>query len=476
MDEPVRQSYRPDVSFDGGDLDCGSGLLLLIRKHIDPLARGQILEVRSTEVSLERDLPSWSRLTGNELISWSRNAGTWSFLICKGSLAERKESPAPAPSRPGAERRVEGARMSARLSKPDSIPQIAPLSVMGIGSWPRPRWMLQALHEHVEGRLGDDEFQATADDAVRLAVEAQLRSHAAVLTSGEQRRDNYATFVGGLLENCQLIPLTDLLPLVDDPEKFEKELLSLDVPASEVRHPAAFGKLKRARPIAAHELEFLRGLTDNPVKIALPAPYLLTRIMWMECISDKAYRSREELAADIVQILREELHDLLSAGAALVQFDEPVLTEVVFTGAKNSRSFMCGALSEKGSAEHELGFARELINQVVDGAPLERTAIHICRGNWTRDESAALSGDYRPLVPILKALKLGNYLLELCTPRAGEIEALKELPTDRRIGVGLVNPKTEIVESRSEERRVGKEGEELVDGDVEREKSDVCTV
>ena len=53
-------------------------------------------------------------------------------------------------------------------------------------------------------------------------------------------------------------------------------------------------------------------------------------------------------------------------------------------------------------------------------------------------------------MPILKALKLGNYLLELCTPRAGEIEALKELPTDRRIGVGLVNPKTEIVESSEE--------------------------
>ena len=436
MAETDRDSHRPDVSFDGGDLDCGSGLLLLIRKHIDPLARGQVLEVRSTELSVEQDLPSWCRLTGNELISWTRNAGTWSFLICKGSLAEKSESQARAQSRPDAERKMDAARISERLSKPASTPEIAPLSVMGIGSWPRPRWMLQAMHEHIEGRLGEEEFQATADDAVRLAVEAQLRSAVDVVTDGEQRRDNYASFVGGLLENCQLIPLTDLLPLVDDPEEFEKELLSLDVPASEVRHPAVFGKLRRRRPIAAHELEFVRTLTDRPVKIALPGPYLLTRIMWMECITDKAYGSREELAGDIVQILREELHDLLSAGAALVQFDEPVLTEVVFTGAKNSRSFMCGALSEKGSPEHELAFARELINQVVDDAPLERTAIHICRGNWTRDESAALSGDYHPLVPTLKALKVGNYLLELCTPRAGEIEALKELPQDRRIGIG----------------------------------------
>jgi len=48
------------------------------------------------------------------------------------------------------------------------------------------------------------------------------------------------------------------------------------------------------------------------------------------------------------------------------------------------------------------------------------------------------------------AEEFGTYLLELCTPRAGEMEALKDLPQDRRVGIGLVNPKTEIVESLEE--------------------------
>src|SRR2546422_2062672 len=138
---------------------------------------------------------------------------------------------------------------------------------MGIGSWPRPRWMLRALHEHLEGRLGDDEFEATARDAVGLAVDAQVRAGVDVVTDGEQRRDNYASFVGGLLDNCQLIPLVDLLPLVDDPAEFEAELRSLDVPASEVRHPAVWGPLGRSRPLAVHEYEFARTLTDRPVKV-----------------------------------------------------------------------------------------------------------------------------------------------------------------------------------------------------------------
>jgi 5-methyltetrahydropteroyltriglutamate--homocysteine methyltransferase len=298
-------------------------------------------------------------------------------------------------------------------------------------------------------------------------VDAQLRAGVDVVTDGEQRRDNYASFVGSRLDNCQLIPLTDLLPLVDDPEKFEAEMRSLDVPASQVRHPALFGPLGRSRGLAVPELEAVRAITDKPVKVALPGPYLLTRIMWMECISDRAYRSREHLAEDVVRILREEIHALLAGGASLVQLDEPVLSEVVFTGVKNARSFMCGALSEKGDTEQELAFAAELVNRVTAGLPIGRIGLHVCRGNWTRDETAALSGDYRPLVRLFQRLSVGSLLLELSTPRAGDITILKDLPATVRLGVGVVNQKQERVEPVAEivaraRRAIAMVGEERV--------------
>ena len=223
---------------------------------------------------------------------------------------------------------------------------------------------------------------------MRLAVDAQLRAGADVITDGEQRRDNYSSFVGGILDNCQLVPLTDLLPLVEDPEEFERQLRALDVPAGDVRHPVAFGPIGRSRPIATHEARFVKTLTDRPVKVALPGPYLLTRTMWMDCIVDRAYPTREDLARDIVRVLREEISFLLADGVALVQLDEPVLSEVVFTGgasvdgaqATGKRSFMCGALSEKSDTPSELAFARDLINAVADGFPRERLALHMCRG------------------------------------------------------------------------------------------------
>jgi len=449
MDPVERHTHAADVSFDGGDLDCGNGLLLLIRQHIDPMSRGQLLEIRSTETSVQEDLPAWCRLTGNELISWTRSGAQRSFVVCKGTLLERQTAALPAVTS-AIKQSLVAVKWMDQLPSPAPSPEIKPLSLMGIGSWPRPRWMIQALHEHTEGRLPETQFQETADDAVRLAVEAQLRAGVDVVTDGEQRRDSYASFVGGRLDNCQLIPLTDLLPLVDDPEQFEQELRALDVPAGEVRHPAVFGPLGRSKSLAVHELKFAKTLSGKPVKVALPGPYLLTRTMWMECLSDRAYATRDELARDIVRVLREELFCLLAAGATLVQFDEPVLTEVVFTGPKARRSFMCGALSEKQDSPVELAFARDLINAVVEGAPMSRVALHICRGNWTKDESAALSGDYRPLLGLLNSLKVGTFFLELCTPRAGEMEVLQAIASDRRIGVGVVNQKLDHIETPEE--------------------------
>ena len=40
-------SIRPDAVCDGGDLDCGSGLLLIIRDAMSPLPAGGVLEVES---------------------------------------------------------------------------------------------------------------------------------------------------------------------------------------------------------------------------------------------------------------------------------------------------------------------------------------------------------------------------------------------------------------------------------------------
>jgi 5-methyltetrahydropteroyltriglutamate--homocysteine methyltransferase len=172
--------------------------------------------------------------------------------------------------------------------------------------------------------------------------------------------------------------------------------------------------------------------------------------MWMECISDRAYASRDALADDLVRVLREEIAFLLAGGAAIVQLDEPVLTEVVHGRAGGGRSFMCGALGDKAEPAVELAFAAALLDRVADGLPRDRLALHICRGNWTPDESAALRGDWRPLVEFVARAPVGTLLLEMATPRAGDEAVLEAIPRDKRVGLGAVDQKLARVETVDE--------------------------
>jgi TusA-related sulfurtransferase/uncharacterized OsmC-like protein len=74
----------PDATCDGGDLDCGSGLLLIIRNAMSPLPAGGVLEVRSRESSVKEDLPAWCRLVGHEMLATCPgDAGYTSYFVRK---------------------------------------------------------------------------------------------------------------------------------------------------------------------------------------------------------------------------------------------------------------------------------------------------------------------------------------------------------------------------------------------------------
>jgi TusA-related sulfurtransferase/uncharacterized OsmC-like protein len=75
---------EPDAVCEGGDLDCGSGLLLIIREAMAPLRDGGVLEVRSREISVKEDLPAWCRMVGHALLSVEPAGGDYlHFRIAK---------------------------------------------------------------------------------------------------------------------------------------------------------------------------------------------------------------------------------------------------------------------------------------------------------------------------------------------------------------------------------------------------------
>ena len=196
------------------------------------------------------------------------------------------------------------------------------------------------MREHRTGRIGRTEFEKFADEEVRRCISLQHEAGVDIVVDGELRRDNFYSFITDKVEGTELMSLADMLDTVDDKAAFEEMLQTLDAPAFAIRNPTCTGRLQRREPLAVNELKFLRSLTDRPVKVTLPGPYLLTRAMWVSSFTKGIYGDKPVMADDIVQLLRDELQDLVAENVEFIQFDEPVLTEVVHSGTDKRRTFM----------------------------------------------------------------------------------------------------------------------------------------
>src|SRR5215472_2135438 len=179
-----------------------------------------------------------------------------------------------------------------------------PVSV--VGSWPRPAWLIQALRRRQAGDTSFAEFNSVADDAVLAALKYQEDAGVDIVTDGEQRRDNFYSFVVEKLQGIKLMTMTQLLDHMKDRASFEETLRALDVPSFAMKSPVAVDHVQSKTDLARDELEFAKAHSKRRVKVPLPGPYMLTRSSWFPGLSDSAYPEIEDLGQEVSRILHHE--------------------------------------------------------------------------------------------------------------------------------------------------------------------------
>lgn len=78
------------------------------------------------------------------------------------------------------------------------------------------------------------------------------------------------------------------------------------------------GAVERQKPVFVEDARYLRQLTSQPIKWALPGPMTM-----IDTLYDNHYKSREKLASSSPKILNQEAKELEAAGVDIIQFDEP---------------------------------------------------------------------------------------------------------------------------------------------------------
>jgi len=178
------------------------------------------------------------------------------------------------------------------------------------GSYPRigPTPELQALRQTIaqrdSGKKSDSDVKAAEDSLTKAAIAEQVASGLDLVTDGQIRWYDPISHVAGKLEN---VSINGLLRYFDTNFYF--------------RQPVVSAPIRRRASVLRREFEIARGATDRVVKPVLTGPYTLA----CGSILEGGYRSRRDLARAYAEVLAHEVADLVHAGAAVIQVDEPYL-------------------------------------------------------------------------------------------------------------------------------------------------------
>ena len=178
-----------------------------------------------------------------------------------------------------------------------------------VGSLLRPPVLRQAFRDHMGKRLDDAAFAKIQDTCIRDVVKMQEDVGLKVVTDGEFRRGSYW---GRFVERIDGFAIKPAVFKFRDDQGHQVDFTA----------PYADGKLKRNKPLALDEFEFLKGITSATPKITLPAPSTMHFYRATDFAAKSAYADVKSFFDDLDRIFREEIADLTKAGCKYIQLDE----------------------------------------------------------------------------------------------------------------------------------------------------------
>ena len=236
------------------------------------------------------------------------------------------------------------------------VPHILPTTV--VGSYPQPDWLVnrELLSKMVPRtrmkelwRVDEAYLEQAQDDATVLAIRDMESAGIDIITDGEIRRESYSNRLATALDGVD----------IDNPGQ-------VTVRGGRVTEvPRIVGKVKRMRPVELRDMEFLRRNTKQAAKMTLPGPFTMS-----QQAKNEYYNDHEDLVMDFAAAVNEEAHDLVKAGADVIQLDEPWV---------------------RNDPDAARRYAVQGINRALQGIKVP-TIVHLCFGY-----AAVVPGETKPM-------------------------------------------------------------------------------
>jgi 5-methyltetrahydropteroyltriglutamate--homocysteine methyltransferase len=260
-----------------------------------------------------------------------------------------------------------------------------------------PAYLERAKNDYLSRRLSRHDLEEMHDAARKAAIKDQEVAGVDIVSDGELQRDNMIDFV-------EKIPGVQV--------DLGSKRFYYDFYESVVRSKLASGPMG-----LAEDFRFLRRFTDRLPKVAISGPHTLVKR-----IQNRYYPSEEAFALDLARVLNTELRELVRAGATELQIDEPYYS---------------------GFPE-DLPWAIRAVNTMVESVDAN-VSLHICYGN--RYGKPSWEGSYRYLFPAILDARVSLVSLEFARRGDDDLQLFKEFDPPFSLGLGVVDVKTQDIES-----------------------------
>ena len=94
--------------------------------------------------------------------------------------------------------------------------------------------------------------------------------------------------------------------------------------------------------------------------------------------------------------------------------------------------------------DHEIEMSVRSVNEVTEGLGDAFISVHLCHAHFDRRHSTR--GSYELIIEALGHMNVDRFAIELATPDAGGLDALKNFPTDKILGLGAIDHTDQNVE------------------------------
>jgi 5-methyltetrahydropteroyltriglutamate--homocysteine methyltransferase len=291
-------------------------------------------------------------------------------------------------------------------------PVLLPTTV--IGSYSVPEWLGQLKNDFYRHRISRRYLDEIHEMAIKAAVVDQARAGIDIISDGELRRDNDVDYLLARIPGVNIArrDKADYFDYYD--AQVDRALPGPEPGGSSSRAgtgPSGLG--------LAADFRFVRQLTDLPVKVSLTGPFSLARRIRG---TEGAYPDPTGLVRDLGRVLGAEAAELARAGARMLQIDEPFLA---------------------GYPE-DVELAIEAVNIVTESADVSWT-LHVCYGN--RYARPLWEGHYDFLFPAVKQANVDQLALEFARTGDDDLSLLEQHHWDRGLGLGVIDVKSQQVES-----------------------------